>query len=342
MQIQASFSTTQKTESIFPSDALEILPFSEEPISGWTENSDISKFLYHLYAGTGYEECTEYKLSELCENFESFANSFHQQAASAQPSPASINQTLNIPQFEKCEKFGLVAKSMGAWDNVISNMLSESNFFSLPHLLETRTDLASSIYLAQNLFYRQAFQVLRGFLESVVLPIFFCANPEKYSEWKSDEFHSPSMRGKKGVLRILVKEGIISADLSEQVSNLYGNLNQYIHGSESSLNNTGIPTGTWEGFVFRTGEYNKWALVFAKSVEVCIYLMRLHHVQWTALENANGTMCRVCHSQEFEIIPKNGMNEYDQYKCKSCGNSFHLNEENKRVVITTIETQEES
>ena len=50
---------------------------------------------------------------------------------------------------------------------------AESAFFSLAHILETFSDLECSILLASRLYYKQAIQVLRSYLETSVLQLYF-------------------------------------------------------------------------------------------------------------------------------------------------------------------------
>ena len=342
MKQQTISKTTTDTELVIPSKALARLPLSPQAVQDWDQSSDIYGFLLDLYSSTGYGEVAEPYLCQSIEEFHHIAQHFFNIATTTAPTPGSVCQAITVPDFTLCPYFGLMAKHMCAWDHIVGNMLAESNFFSLPHLLETQSDLRSSINLSANLFYRQSFMVIRCFIESVVLPIYFCMNPAKYSEWKNDTFHTPPLRGRNGLLQTMVQNGVLPQDISDDVSNLYGNLNAYIHGSENALNNSGLPDGTWEGHIFRPNEYNKWTDMFTRTVVVAIKLMRIHHNQWENSLAHAGIVCRVCHGTIFTISDMDAKLKTKSYKCDQCGNTFHLDHNKEHVVITTIEIEQSS
>lgn len=336
MKIEKQTETTKFTDAIFPNTAISLLPLKKEALTEWSEETDLVVFLYELYEGTGYGSISYNYFNNTVTQFHMWAQIFLESASEASPSPASVNKDIRIPNFLNDPSFGLLAKSYSVWENTISNILSEGSFFSLSHILETRTDLSSSIHLAAHLYYRQAYQVLRGFIESVVLPMHFCEHPEKYLDWKNNAYRVPSLRGDKGILQKLSKAKIIDEELQEQTSKLYDLLNDYIHGAENSMNNKGIATGTWAGFVFQMDEYERWVGVYSNCVVACMKLLRLHHIQWEKKQPTAGNICNVCHSSELsENTTVNGLTEM---KCNTCGSISHkATDTDNRVIVTTIE-----
>ena len=339
MQIESQFQVETQTECIIPLNAIQILPLSEEAISEWTENTDLNKFLFELYNGTGYGSVASDYFDNAKYEFQGWASLFRERAESAMPSPASANQNIIIPDFMKNKRFGLLSKNMCAWENLISNILAEASYFSLPHILETRTDLTASIHLSAHLFYRQAFQVLRNFIESIVLPMHFCDNQNDYHKWKDNNYRTPSLRGDNGLLNKLFKKNIITEELKDNISDLYKILNSYIHGSEDMMNNKGIDSGKWAGFVFQEGEYNKWIDTFVKCVEIGIQVLRQHHIQWETIKESINfeSICTVCHSDKIEIINDDPINNIRTFKCLDCKQEFSQNSESSNIIITTME-----
>lgn len=339
MIIESHFKVETQTNSIIPIKAIEILPFAEEAISEWTENTDLNKFLFELYNGTGYGSVAIGYFVEAKHEFQGWALLFEERAKSAIPSPGSINQDISIPDFMKNKKFGLLSKSMSAWDNLISNILAEASYFSLPHILETRTDLTSSIHLSAHLFYRQAFQVLRNFIESLILPMHFCDNTNDYQKWKNNDYRTPSLRGNNGLLDKLFKKNIITEEIKNNISDLYKDLNGYIHGSEDMMHNKGTDSGEWAGFVFQENEYNKWITTFSSCIEIGIQVLRQHHIQWETIKERDNLhhICTVCHSDKIEIINTDSLHNITTLKCLDCKQEFSRDLEENNIITTTIE-----
>ncbi len=84
---------------------------------------------------------------------------------------------------------------------------------------------------------------MRGYLENLVLPIYFCEYPDRFDQWKANNYRIPTMRGKQGILKDLADKQVIPADLAAEASLIYDGLNSYIHGSERKLISRGIFTG---------------------------------------------------------------------------------------------------
>lgn len=103
---------------------------------------------------------------------------------------------------------------------VAEALLSESACPSLPHLLESCTDLESSASLAAECFYKQASQVLRGFIEGQVVALVFATDSAQFDRWRTgNRLDFRSVRGPNGLLSYLQSQGWIEASLAERVSN---------------------------------------------------------------------------------------------------------------------------
>lgn len=182
---------------IFPEESLEVLPFLSEPISKWGEDSDIATFISAILPF--YETFFRNRRNE----FFIIANDFSTNSLKTIPCnllPDEVDRAKEIPNFHDDANFGLVAKYTIAWYTVVQALLEESEHFSLPHILESYSELECIILLASHLYYRQSYQILRSFIESVTLQLYFCDNAEAYNKWKTGHYRTPLIRGKKGVI----------------------------------------------------------------------------------------------------------------------------------------------
>jgi len=340
MKKHTLFPTTEVADSILPPKVLKRLPFSREALTTWNKDTDLHGFLFDLYEGTGSGDLAEIYMEEAKEYAYSLAAIFTNAANAATPAPAAKDQNIQIPEFTEDPAFGSTVKCIAAWRNLISNVLSEGHFFSLPHLLESETDLTCTVNLAADLYYRQAFQVLRGFIETIILPVHFCNNPSDYQKWKSNNYSVPSLRGDKGLLEKLKKSGVLSSSLADKASELYGILNGYIHGAETGLIHSGIPTANWNGHVFQAEKYGLWAKIFCESVELGIHVISLHLKQWEASKPRHIVFCNVCHNDKFATEEVVLSQPLIKYTCNNCGSSFHQTKSGERIVVTTIEFDE--
>jgi hypothetical protein len=336
--MKRQFQTNSLTPEIIPEKILLLLPFVAEPISEWNESTDLLEFLYSLsdkeftsisdtgekYSGT-YRSYGKHIFDTGLSRFKNTIIDFERVARSSSLAPASALKEIIVPEFNTSSEYGLMAKYSVAWDGLISEILSENAFFSLPHILESDSDLNCSILLASNLYYKQAFQVLRGFLESLVLSLYFLNNVQYYKNWKEDSFRTPSLRGKNGVVKNLLSNNQISSSLAEEISSLYGTFNQFIHSSESKLIHKGVFTGQWNGMVFQSSEFNGWCEAYAKTVEVGIKLTAKTIATWSINRSTHkDPFCSVCHNhEEFKVeYGEFAGNPYVSYHCSICGSSY--------------------
>ncbi|MDI2590178.1 hypothetical protein POF45_01870 [Pseudomonas sp. 681] len=333
---EAFFSTSDNPEEIFPEKALGILPFSATPILAWEPGGDLFTFLFNLLEGTGYEDNAGLNFVDAIELGKTYAEQFQTHANHSSPAPGSLTQELTIPDFEADPLFGRVVKALVAWNETVGNILSEAGYFSLAHMLETRSDLHCSMELASGFFYRQSLQVLRGFIESVILPIHLCKHPSEFSQWKANSYRTPSIAGKNGIARLLQRDGVITEKLAEKISDTYSLLNGYIHGSEEALNNTGLNRGAWEGHVFQPARYQAWAEVLISLIEVSLPLLKINLVQWATVKAGRNLFCSICHGSSLGVVQRKGDLGLTLYRCVQCTNTFWKDDEGSGAVSTSV------
>ncbi|MBD2166366.1 hypothetical protein H6G04_18380 [Calothrix membranacea FACHB-236] len=320
---------------IIPANCIQILPFLSEPISSWSDKTDLLSFLLCLYDKAGsmmdsagqvttfnYSSYGKHLFDVSIKRYQSICSDFENQAKQVNPAPAAKNQAETIPDFSQDSFFGLMAKYAIAWDGTISEVLSESAFFCLAHVLEAQSDLDCSILLASKLYYKQALQVLRSFLEEVIMELYFCTNQSDLQAWKLGNYRVPPLRGKNGVLSILFSKSLLTEDLADQISALYGDLNSSIHGAETQLINRGVFQGTWAGMIFKYDRYRDWCNYFSRCVEVGLKILRVTVNLWENTRPIDSLQCDVCHNEDFDI-EKNAFAGIPQttLKCRICGSN---------------------
>ncbi len=328
---------------IIPEQCLSLLPFVPEPVSSWSQRTDLLGFLRALFnkGGTIVEESgarheinyasygnSLYKWGK--RDFRVIAKQFLRNARAHVPAPGAKGNVDPIPaEFSKDNNFGLMAKYHIAWNGIVNEVLSESAYFSIAHVLESREELDCSVLLASNLHYKQALQVLRNFLEGVVLQPYFCDNESAFKAWKTNQF-KVLFRGRNGVLESLRSRSVISQRLADTASALYGELNSAIHGAESRLINRGIFTGKWHGLIFSQDRFEEWCMYFSRSVGLAIPLMREHLNVWHRIraEHPKGIRCDICHNaDDFDREKVDfGGTAHTHIRCRRCGHSMDFND----------------
>lgn len=268
------------------------LRLSAEPISSWADNCDLAEFIGDLYDhdlvmkfpdGTVHRSnCREYGLSLYARGKATYLAKAADFGVSAH---AHRFETLPdqgvpdiVPLFEQDPEFGRMAKYAIALDTITTAMLEDGAFFSVAHSLEALSELECSVLLASNLYYKQALQVLRGFLELAVLHLAFAKYPERFRRWQQRDpnFRIPSLRGsaqERGLLEQLEIEGAIPHDLRREAELLYGRLNGAIHSNEARLIHRGTDAKTWVGLQFKEDEYREWCRSFEQVVKVGVRLL---------------------------------------------------------------------
>jgi hypothetical protein len=329
---------------IIPEKCLEFVPFIPEGISSWSNDTNLLRYLRCLFdaeltmtAITGEQHVAntiDYGNSFFDEGkhqFRALATQFLRNGRKAKPTPAAKERANLISDLRNDKCFGLMAKNYIAWDGVVSAILSESAFFSIAHVLESIEELDCSMLLACHLHYKQALQVLRNFVEGVVLQLYFCENEIAFVAWKNNQFRVPSFRGRNGVLENLLSRRIISEELTDTASTIYGQLNSTVHGAEIRFTNRGTFTGDWSGRVFSRAQFEEWCRYFAQCVGLAIPVMRVHINIWRDICSADPATirCDICHSTNDLEIEKSDLsaNVFSPVHCRKCGNSMILSSE---------------
>jgi hypothetical protein len=227
-----------------------------------------------------------------------------------------------VPDLENDKNLGMAVKYHIAWGGTIDEVLSESAFFSIAHILESNAELDCSILLSSNLYYKQALQILRNYIENMVLQLHFSDENDDFLLWKAGKYRVPFLRGKKGLLSLLKEKGLIPSDLVHVADKLYEELNGSIHGAESRLIHRGIFTGDWTGLLFKYDRFKEWCDFFARSVNFGIHLLSLHIKHWAKVRPKNYISCDVCHNEDFEIKKSEFSGKLmATLSCRVCGNS---------------------
>jgi len=307
---------------IISKECVDILPLSAEPIASWESKSDLQILLIEMYKLGGYSLYGVHLFEEGLKRWEKMLAEFQDNASKAIPSPAAGKHAEPVPDLRNDSYFGLMAKYSIAWDGADGAVLSESAFFSLAHVLEAGTDLEASILLASNLYYRQALQMLRNYLEGLVLQLYFCNNRSDFEKWKAGSYKVPPLRGKDGLLENLQSKGVLPPDLSKLASDMYGDLNSSIHGTERRLVHAGLFEGKWAGQMFTYERFKEWCEYFARCVYFGIHALRLSTNLWDNKRPRDRIYCDICHNEnvaEFKI-DKSRLNEgIVSFTCRRCG-----------------------
>lgn len=336
------------SKDVITDKAISLLNFSDESLTTWTEEAttsgDLAAFLSELYNESAFilskdgdifnfdesarKYITDQRLEEGINASSILAKKFTVYAINSVPSPAAARTYKKIdPNYFLYNKvFGKTLKYLVAWENICGNILAESAFFSQAHLLEARTDIDACVETASQFYYKQSFQILRGFLENAVLPVYFCDRPNEFEKWRSNNYHTPPLRGKDkwgkdGILNSLEKSGLITNELSKNVSSLYGKLNGSIHGREKYLIHKGVHKNAWSGLLFKEQDFLDWCTDISKSVEVGAKLLQINIKQLMSLRGLNNTVCTTCHNDKdlkLEEFIFGGRN-FKRYSCHICG-----------------------
>ena len=346
-KIVAMFDRATITELV-PKNAIQLLPFQPEQLNAWRKSQlDMVAFIklvcdkdsYVVYPNkqrkkVNYRSYWRYLYKRSITRFADAAKEFATQAKNNSPVPASVVATVKVPNFRADKNFGSVAKYYCAYDTIIDSALSEEYFFCLSHLIESQQELECSLFLAERLYYKQALQVLRTFIELLVSQILFCSDSVQFTRWIKGTFKLPRLRGKGGLLESLSNAGHISNNLSERTAKTYDTLNSYIHNSEKNLIHRGLYEGQYRGHIFDPDYFEIWALSFSDIVDTGILLLDAHFEQIKKLIIQPMT-CSICHTDgHWTLVRKErfaGTN-YVVLKCDVCNNARTVREDSVQLV----------
>ncbi len=124
-----------------------------------------------------------------------------------------VPRSSNYLDFYQDAQFGQVAKYAIALKCCIHRILEDAGFYSLAHVLEAESDMDCSLLFSD------------------------------FDNWKGNNYRTPNLRGRDGLIQRLLKKNIIYEPLATQTANLYGNLSAYVHGSQNTLVHQNIHLG---------------------------------------------------------------------------------------------------
>jgi len=201
-------------------------------------------------------------------------------------------------------------------------VLSESAFFSLPRVLEGESDLQASVLLASSLYYKQALQMLRNYLEGMVSQLYFLCSQSEFQAWKLGKNKYRSVRGESGLLASLTRDGVLSPDLCQLVSEVYGELNESVHGAERRLVNAGLFQGKHTGGTFAYSRFTEWAETFSKCAYFGIHALKISSDIWQLRGPQDKIFCEMCHNEDaaqFQVDKSEFKQSTWSFTCKRCG-----------------------
>ena len=305
---------------LIPEDCLSLLPFTPEAMSYWTYRSDVAVFLSYML-----DKVSDYRFDRyvfrLGKRRLFRAGKRFERAARELDVPFGMEEPEACPVLRDDPYFGLAAKYSVAWEGVCQALMEESGFLSIAHVMEGMTELRCTFLLAGNLYYKQALQVLRNYLELCAMELHFSANEQAYGRWKAGDYRVPPFRGKDGLLAMLRSQGALSENLCNQADRLYGELNGSIHSAEGKLIHRGVFNGDWKGQVFQYQRFQEWCQFFASCVELCIRFEYQIASKWARTRDSR-LVCDICHSAELKI-QESGSYSTDSIVlvCSRCGKS---------------------
>ena len=316
---------------LISNDLVERMPFSAEPLQLWSEDTDLRHFLLELSSIEGtlltadghretinYVDYGDYLYQQGGRDFRAWAYRFLEEAERS----AARAGEMTIPDFYLHHSFGTLAKHAVAYEGIVHTAMSSGAFFSIAHISESLDDLRCSVMLASKLYYKHAQQVLRSFLEDLVLPVYFATNPKAYASWRENDYRTPPLRGRKGILKSLLSEQVLDEELAGEVSEFYDSLNSYVHGSEQRLVNKGYYTRERVGRAFNEDDYTEWCTYVVTAVLFAVPLLQINLAQWEAFSTRHEVVCPICHNdrmftaEEFVF----GGENFTRYECQSCKN----------------------
>lgn len=370
MNITPDYFQALNPDQIIPKNALDILPFTKEPPSQWTHDTDLYKYLYEMFnvssevvsdegekIEANYSFFGPYIFEESLDTLRDVEMRFTKCAREGRPNldleqqmilglqvlhhlqqkespgkqipenlaPAlGFKSAMQLPEFWDDANFGLFGKYKIAWYAIVRSLLQESGFFSVAHLLEADSELYCSELLASNLYYKQAIQVLRGFLEHNVVQLYLCNNPAAFKLWLENDYRVPQFRGRKSMLADLVSREIFSESLAEYASEIYGELNGAIHGSRDFFIHGEKVNGDTRGIEFNREYFDRWCEYFSRVTYFGIQAMRISVLEWAKIKSTLGAVCSICHSGDHLEIEDTllGAENLEIINCTACGNSM--------------------
>ncbi|MGO9974512.1 MAG: hypothetical protein ACLP01_17265 [Solirubrobacteraceae bacterium] len=304
-----------------PPVPIDRLPFVDEAFSGWGDDADVFSFVEKLYD-------FDYRTI----NFDGTERQAKASDVNSLVAHERVRVERVLGEFKASAPRGFAPKddaALGAalkydvaWRAVDGVMLEEGRFYSLPHLLEATRDLDSALSLAAQGFYKQSLQVLRGFVESSVMPLHFFLDSNALDGWKKGTYRTPPLRGGQGILKRLVAAKVIDGHLATQTGHIYGELNRSVHSAEADLEHPGIFRGEHPVPGFSEARLRRWVSAYREAVEAGIRLMAAGISAWST-NWPDALFCNSCHNGDADGFSINRLDFGDQacdhIRCKVCG-----------------------
>src|SRR2546423_1705604 len=117
----------------------------------WEKDADIRAFVNALFPSPFYPSFGPERFAEEEKDMREYARSFTKNLMEAR----NVSTYLD---FYQDARFGRVAKYAIALKCCIYSLLEDAGFYSLAHVLESESDMESSLLLASNFYYKQATQ----------------------------------------------------------------------------------------------------------------------------------------------------------------------------------------
>ncbi|MCA1709639.1 MAG: hypothetical protein LC808_42730 [Actinobacteria bacterium] len=214
-----------------PADVYAILPFAPTALSAWAEDEDVRRFLHGLFdhpmtiikpegnkstsTGDDYGDYLfKIELSSIREKFiEALRKAIDSQITHGSGLHEAFGGPLSPLAVQRLTPFDpeaelhlcLSIKYLLAWRGLVNWTLSESWFYSLAHVLEADNAIEASFLTASHSMYRQALQLLRGYLEDLTVALYFTGDRPSYDQWRTGHHRIPNMRGKRGLVERLTR-----------------------------------------------------------------------------------------------------------------------------------------
>lgn len=336
------------------SDVLGRLPLRPESYAEWHEPSDVRELFREafdmptvMYKPDGTREVSnsretvDFLYEQWIHGSRKHMGSFIQGAADTIDirEPETELPAL-VAKLEFNTSLGTALKYLLTWSGTANFVLSSERYFSAAHIEEATDDLQCSGRLAAACYYKQAIQVLRSVLEELLLPIHFCDSPDDFDRWKADVFQTPNLRGPKGLLARMRASGRLPAGVTEEVSDIYGELNAYIHGAQRTFLNSGHYSGNRTRHEFSEDLLNVWSTFLCRVITAGLRLLQINLDQWRLIRPSVALLCPTCHNWDAvkfsSSIFKFSGREFTEYKCQICGNALMLDPDGVRMYRVTI------
>ncbi len=332
----------QTDDDIVPPYAFAHFPFAAEPVGTWNEDGDLGRFIADLYdvrIGKLDADGTYEVTSSRAQAPDFFEQAHNQAFAMRSMFECDFGEDADAPAHRLEANLGAALKGFAAFDATSSAVLSESAFVSLPHILEGSTDLVCVLQLAALQFYKQATQVLRGFVEGQVVDLHLARHPEQHRRWRNGSYKLPSLRGEQGLLKKLERAGALDATLAARIEALYGEMNAFVHGAEPALINSGLFQADHTGHAFREDKFEIWSRHFVEASELGVRLLQAKSVLWARELKLQTDLCETCWEptlgagDRFDF----GGREHVKRRCATCGREATIRTDTgARVYVTTV------